>query len=238
MATNRYIGARYVPMFIGVWDNTREYEPLSIVSYLGDSYTSKGYVPIGIDITNTTYWAKTGDFNQQLANLEAVIEQIQDSLEEEIENIASDLEEVTTRVSTLEETVETMDGTVEQLSGDVTRLGNSVGSAFDILDQHQGEIINLQNNLGDYMSPKLLPRTVVVSITGVGAGFIKKSSVSVSGTGVRNLGIVGFNVITNNFNCVEAYIENDVAYATVQNFGTSQADCQVELTILTLEISD
>lgn len=238
MATNRYIGARYVPMFIGVWDNTREYEPLSIVSYLGDSYTSKGYVPIGIDITNTTYWAKTGDFNQQLANLESVIEQIRTSLEAEIASITSDVEALDTRVTTLEGKVETMDGTVEQLSGDVTRLGNSVGSAFSAIENHQRDIIDLRNNLGDYMSPKLLTRVVSIPIQAVGAGFIKKSSTSISATGIRNLGIVGFNVVTNNFNCVEAYVANDVAYATVQNFGTAQADCRVDLTILQLEISD
>ena len=77
MANNRYIGARYVPIFAGAWDNTQEYEPLTIVSYQGDSYTSRGYVPTGIAITNTQYWAKTGDFNQQVANLQSRVQELE-----------------------------------------------------------------------------------------------------------------------------------------------------------------
>lgn len=74
MATRQYIGARYVPIFDGAWDNTKEYEPLIIVSYQGNSYTSRTYVPTGIDITNETYWALTGNYNAQV---EAYREEVQ-----------------------------------------------------------------------------------------------------------------------------------------------------------------
>ena len=70
---SRYVGARYVPINAGAWDNTREYEPLTMVQYEGDTYTSKIYVPVGIAITNTTYWVKTGNFNQQIANMQQQI---------------------------------------------------------------------------------------------------------------------------------------------------------------------
>ena len=63
---NEYIGARYVPVFDGDWDNTKEYEPLVIVSYQGNSYTSKTFVPKNTDINNTTYWALTGNYNAQV----------------------------------------------------------------------------------------------------------------------------------------------------------------------------
>lgn len=63
---NTYIGARYVPLFDGIWDNTKQYEPLVIVQYQGNSYTSKTYVPVGVDITNETYWAITGNYNAQI----------------------------------------------------------------------------------------------------------------------------------------------------------------------------
>lgn len=91
MATNRYIGARYVPIFAGDWDNTQEYEPLTIVSYQGDSYTSRGYVPTGIAISNTQYWAKTGDFNQQVANLQSSL-QLTDGRVQDIEGDVHELE--------------------------------------------------------------------------------------------------------------------------------------------------
>lgn len=66
MTVREYIGARYVPLFMGDWDNTKTYEPLSIVSYQGNSYTSTQYVPAGIEITNTSYWALTGNYNSQI----------------------------------------------------------------------------------------------------------------------------------------------------------------------------
>lgn len=64
----QYIGARYVPLFAdpAEWDNTKTYEPLTIVLHKGNSYTSRQYVPTGIDITNNDYWALTGNYNAQI----------------------------------------------------------------------------------------------------------------------------------------------------------------------------
>lgn len=64
----QYVGARYVPLFAEPleWSDTREYEPLTIVLYNGNSYTSRQYVPTGIEITNSEYWALTGNFNAQV----------------------------------------------------------------------------------------------------------------------------------------------------------------------------
>lgn len=83
---NTYIGARYVPKFADPteWSNQQTYEPLTIVTYQGNSYTSKTFVPVGIDILNTTYWAETGAYNaqveayrQQVIALQNTVEQLQ-----------------------------------------------------------------------------------------------------------------------------------------------------------------
>ena len=66
MSVREYIGARYVPLFIGEWSDDVSYEPLSIVVHEGNSYTSRQYVPIGISIDNTAYWAVTGNYNAQI----------------------------------------------------------------------------------------------------------------------------------------------------------------------------
>ena len=68
MATTQYIGARYVPVFAdpAEWNDTRTYEPLTIVLHEGNSYTSKQFVPIGINITNEKFWAETGNYNAQV----------------------------------------------------------------------------------------------------------------------------------------------------------------------------
>lgn len=71
-----YIGARYVPVFANPpeWNDTRGYEPLTIVLHQGNSFTSTQYVPTGIDINNTEYWLETGNWNAQI---EAYREEVQ-----------------------------------------------------------------------------------------------------------------------------------------------------------------
>ena len=72
VGTRQYIGARYVPIFGRKgetsieWDNTKPYEPLTIVLYEGNSYTSRQTVPIGVDISDEYFWANTGNYNAQI----------------------------------------------------------------------------------------------------------------------------------------------------------------------------
>lgn len=68
MGTRQYIGARYVPKFASPveWDNVRSYEAMTIVTHLGNSYTSKIPVPAGVDIENGEYWVNTGNYNAQV----------------------------------------------------------------------------------------------------------------------------------------------------------------------------
>lgn len=82
MAVRQYIGARYVPLFMGEWDNTQAYEPLSIVLHKGDSYTSRQAVPVGIVITNTEYWALSSSYNAQIEQYRHTVE----SFDERITN--------------------------------------------------------------------------------------------------------------------------------------------------------
>ena len=68
MAVTQYIGARYVPIMATPieWSDATAYEPLTIVTHEGNSYTSRQYVPVGIDILNDNYWALTGNYNAQV----------------------------------------------------------------------------------------------------------------------------------------------------------------------------
>lgn len=65
------------------WDNTKTYEPLTIVYYQGNSYTSRQSVPAGVDITDTTYWALTGNYNAQ-------IEQYRKETASKLSNVTTD----------------------------------------------------------------------------------------------------------------------------------------------------
>lgn len=65
-AYNTYVGARYVPIYDGAWSSSKKYEPLVVVQYQGNSYTSKTYVPAGVNPTNENYWAQSGNYNAQV----------------------------------------------------------------------------------------------------------------------------------------------------------------------------
>ena len=78
----QYVGARYVPVFANPleWSDTREYEPLTIVTYQGNSYTSMQYVPTSISIADTAYWALTGNFNAQVEAYRAEVRGFDDRI--------------------------------------------------------------------------------------------------------------------------------------------------------------
>lgn len=61
MAIRQYIGARYVPRFLGTYDATQVYEALDVVDNgLGTSYISKIPTPAGTPLTDKTHWAVYG----------------------------------------------------------------------------------------------------------------------------------------------------------------------------------
>ena len=78
----QYVGARYVPVFANPleWSDTREYEPLTIVTYQGNSYTSMQYVPTSISLSDTAYWALTGNFNAQVEAYRAEVRAFDDRI--------------------------------------------------------------------------------------------------------------------------------------------------------------
>ena len=82
MGVTQYIGSRYVPVFAEPeeWNASREYEPLTIVTDKGDSYTSKQYVPSGIELNNKRYWAHTANFNAQLENYKRIVNEYKDKV--------------------------------------------------------------------------------------------------------------------------------------------------------------
>lgn len=68
MTINKYIGSRYVPLYIGVHNENKSYEPLSIVSNEAktETYTSTQAVPVGIELNNETYWVQSGWSNADM----------------------------------------------------------------------------------------------------------------------------------------------------------------------------
>lgn len=86
LINRQYVGARYVPKVIGEWNKALRYEALSIVTYAGNSFTSKIPVPPNIDISNQTYWANTGNYNAQVEAYRKETAQVKSALNNEITN--------------------------------------------------------------------------------------------------------------------------------------------------------
>lgn len=91
----QYVGARYVPKFFQgpdgtpTWVGNVPYEALTIVTYLGNSYTSKIPVPAGIGnpSENPTYWALTGNYNAQVEEYRQAVEEVKNNVLENTSKI-------------------------------------------------------------------------------------------------------------------------------------------------------
>lgn len=90
VGARQYVGARYVPIFgrrdeeTCGWDSSAPYEPLTIVTHQGDSYTSRQYVPDGIDIHDTRYWVETGRWNAQIEQYRQEVLRFQDQIDDKV----------------------------------------------------------------------------------------------------------------------------------------------------------
>lgn len=96
MAAREYVGARYVPLFADPlqWSNTRTYEPLTIVVNQGNSYTSRQFVPTGIDISNEDFWALTGNYNAQVEQYRQEVKSFDGRITENAADIAKNAQAI------------------------------------------------------------------------------------------------------------------------------------------------
>lgn len=122
-----YVGARYVPKFADPieWDTERGYESLTIVTYKGESYTSKCPVPPGIDIKNERYWALTGAYNAQV---EEYKNQVKD-LSQQVTGFASDNKEFRDKITQYEKDNAEMKNSVASTVARVDALAERVDNA-------------------------------------------------------------------------------------------------------------
>ena len=135
MSVREYIGARYVPLFADPieWDNTQSYEQLTVVTHLGNSYTSKQPVPAGIDLSNTTYWAPTGNYNaqvefyrQEVAQMGQTVAQTDAALRADVAQSISDME------SSVAQSISDLESSVAQSISD---MESNVSSSISALQQ-------------------------------------------------------------------------------------------------------
>lgn len=117
----QYIGARYVPLFADPieWDNTRAYEPLTIVLYQGNSFTTRQYTPAGIDINNAAFWAETGNYNAQVEGYRKEVQDVKAENAENTAKIAENTDKIAENTDKIAENTGKIGELSNQLSGSV-----------------------------------------------------------------------------------------------------------------------
>ena len=145
--TQQYIGARYVPVFAEPieWDINKPYESLTIVTYQGNSYTSKCAVPGGTDITNERYWAKTGDYNAQVSEYRAAV----GDLSTQVTGFAKDNAEFREKIDQYDKDNAAMKNEVAAATARVDDLASRVDSAEADIDSLQATANQHTQKLAD-----------------------------------------------------------------------------------------
>ena len=185
MAVTQYIGARYVPIiFQNPDDNSNDwkaglaYEPLTIVSYAGGSYTSKTAVPAGASnpVDAPEYWVAIGLYSGQTAINTNSITQIRHALAAATEAgyvctsarsegdyvwIAGALYECTAAVAVDEAYTEGINitpvtdalaaitGAISQNTSDISDIGGDITTIQGDITSLQGDVTTLQREVSN-----------------------------------------------------------------------------------------
>lgn len=156
MGTRQYIGARYVPIFGRKdetsidWDNTKPYEPLTIVLYQGNSYTSRQYVPSGVDILNTEFWANTGNYNAQVEQYRTEVLTFNDRITEN----ADDIEAISDSLGTGFSAQNTVKNYIDTKTDNINA---AIGTGFSAQNTIEDNVATNANNISDISN--LIPNT-------------------------------------------------------------------------------
>lgn len=143
MTVREYIGARYVPLFMGDWDITADYEPLSIVQYQGASYTSRQSVPHGVPITDTHYWAVTGNYNAQV---EAYRQEVF-TFDGRITENAGDIDDIQTTIGSSFDTAHTITDYAANVDASIEDVEEIIGDGFSAENTIADNIAELDSKI-------------------------------------------------------------------------------------------
>lgn len=164
-----FVGKRVVPDHVGVWNQKKTYEPLMIVldGETGDSYISRKAVPIGIPLSDESYWSLCAHYSAQMRKLEqdvdvdvqqmhsdvtavknAMSQEFQEThtaiskeLDDTHKAISQELSETEQRVNeNLEQTSSELTGKVEQAKSDLNTGRQELKDAKDTLNKRMDSI--------------------------------------------------------------------------------------------------
>lgn len=167
---NEYVGFRYVPLFCGLWDNSKGYEALSVVTHNGGGYTSNKPVPAGIEpgTDNGEYWAYTyragGEASaidwDNLQNKPSTYPTTWEKVDGKPTSYPSTWGEVTGKPTTFppsthSHSISDINGLsteLEELTNDISGLTATLQTVTNNIDSINTNITSITNTLGDKMN--------------------------------------------------------------------------------------
>lgn len=141
---NVYVGFRYVPLFCGVWDNSKGYEVLSVVTHNGGGYTSNKPVPAGIEpgTDNGEYWAYTYRAGGKASAIDW------DNVQNKPSTYPTTWESVEGKPQTFPPSTHTHEiSQIEGLTDELETIGDSLNSINNALNSYDGEFSALEEEL-------------------------------------------------------------------------------------------
>lgn len=158
----KYIGARYVPKICGQHDKDLSYEPLSVVQFEGDSYTSIKTVPPKIEITNENYWIRTAIFSVQMEKYRQECMNATKSANDNVDNFKNDMKiQYTTMINEAKSDVNRyVQEKTQEVNSDMTELKETIkrdeDNTKERLEQLQNSVnttlADTKNNVNSYLN--------------------------------------------------------------------------------------
>ena len=99
MAIRQYIGARYIPRFMGEYDATTAYEVLDVVDNgMGTSYILKSPAPAGTPLSDGDHWALYGAVSGAIINLQNQIGTLDNLTTNDKDNLVEAINEIDAKI--------------------------------------------------------------------------------------------------------------------------------------------
>lgn len=254
-AIRQYVGARYVPKLFddgeggNNWVSGVPYEPLTIVTYLGSSYTSKIPVPssVGNPASNSEYWVCTGNYNAQVEiyreEVQEALNTIDDKIDEAIESIEDDLNDTLDRV---EKSVDKMESvSYKNALGPIIIAHRGFGgeapentiAAFDLCGSLSADAVETDIQFTSDGIPVCSHDDNIALATGVSANISSMTYAELSQIPVvngANVSYFGQQVIpTFEQYCLRAYLNRFIPYIEIKsNYTLTEARATLLIDIL------
>lgn len=125
-----FVGKRVVPDHVGLWSQDKVYEPLMIVlnGATGDSYISRRAVPVGISLSDESYWSLCAHYSAQMRKLEQDVETDVQQMHSDVDAAQSAMsrEMADTKAAISRELTETHDAIGRELTETEQRVESSL----------------------------------------------------------------------------------------------------------------